>query len=161
MSQMKIPPLNLPDYPIKTRFGNGGRLELWDPLRQKYVAFTPEEYVRRRFTEWLMCDLHYPRSLMANELSLDINGLRRRADTYVVDRRGNPFMVIEYKAPYVSITQSVFDQAVRYNQVLGAQYIVVSNGLNHYCCKITDDGGYHFVPNIPDWNKAMLGCIDN
>lgn len=153
--------LNLPDYPVKTRFNAAGKPEIWDPLRSKFVTLTPEEYVRRRFTEWLIRDLHYPKSLMSNEVSLNVNGLHRRADTLVYDRCGNPFMVIEYKAPNVNISQTVFDQAVKYNKVLGAEYMVVSNGLKHYCCHITDDGGYHFIPTIPDWNNAMLGPIEN
>ncbi|MCM1318961.1 MAG: type I restriction enzyme HsdR N-terminal domain-containing protein [Muribaculaceae bacterium] len=153
--------LNLPDYPVKTRINSVGKAEIWDPLRSKFVALTPEEYVRRRFTEWLIRDLHYPKSLMSNEVSLNINGLHRRADTLIYDRRGLPFMVIEYKAPQIAVNQTVFDQAVRYNKVLGAQYLVVSNGLKHYCCRISEDGEYHFIPTIPDWTDAMLGPIEN
>ncbi|MCM1004981.1 MAG: type I restriction enzyme HsdR N-terminal domain-containing protein [Prevotella sp.] len=158
---MKFPPLNLPDYPVKTRLNPEGKPEIWDPIRSKYVALTPEEYVRRRFTEWLIRDKHFPMSLMANELSLDINGLRRRADTLVADRHGAPFMVIEYKAPHVAINQEVFDQAMRYNKIFGAPYLTVSNGMAHYCCRISEDGEYHFIPEIPDWNSAMLGPIEN
>lgn len=158
---MKFPELNLPDCAIKTRVTAAGKLEIWDPLRSKFVALTPEEYVRRRFTEWLIKDMQYPQSLMANELSLEINGLRRRADTLVADRRGDPFMVVEYKAPHVTINQAVFDQAVRYNKVLCAPYLVVTNGLHHYCCRLCEDGEYHFIPRIPSWQQAMLRPIEN
>lgn len=159
---MNFPKLNLPDCTVRVREGADGKPQIWDPLRSKYVALTPEEYVRRRFTAWLISDLHYPQSLMANEVSLNLNGLRRRADTLVVDRHGDPFMVVEYKAPSVPVTQTVFDQAVRYNMVLGAPYIVVTNGLNHYCCRIDRESeSYHFIPRIPDWQNAMLGPIEN
>ena len=159
---MKWPHLNLPSYPLKIRDSLSQRPEVWDPLRKKYVTLTPEEYVRQRFILWLTHDKHYPAALMANEMSLSVNGLTRRADTMIANREGKPFMVIEYKAPHVVITQEVFDQAARYNMVLGAPYIVVTNGLQHYCCHIEFEGRtYHFVPRIPDWAEAMLGPIDN
>lgn len=159
---MEFPRLNLPDCPLKVRPGADGKPQIWDPLRSRYVALTPEEYVRQRFTAWLASELHYPLPLMANEVSLNLNGLHRRADTLVYDRHGDPFMVVEYKAPQVPVTQAVFDQAVRYNIVLGAPYLAVTNGLNHYCCRMEPEGGvYHFIPRIPDWRSAMLGPIDN
>lgn len=158
---MKFPKLNLPDYPVKVR-QTGDRTDIWDKLRSKYVALTPEEYVRTRFVEWLINEKHYPASLMANEVSLNINGLQRRADTLVADRKGDPFMVIEYKAPNVQVTQDVFDQAVLYNKVLGAPYLVITNGINHYCCVIDrDNGSYSYVAQVPDWFAAMAGPIEN
>jgi len=159
---MNLPSLNLPDYPVKVRNNSEGKPEVWDSLRGKYVALTPEEYVRQRFTQWLIRDLHYPPSLMANEMSLSVNGLARRADTMVADRRGKPFMVVEYKAPHVAISQAVFDQAAKYNMVLGAPYLVVTNGVKHYCCRmVPGEGKYHFIPQIPDHTEAMLGPIEN
>lgn len=159
---MNFPKLNLPDCPVRVREGADGKPQIWDPLRARYVALTPEEYVRRRFTAWLASGLHYPESLMANEVSLKLNGLQRRADTLVVDRHGAPFMVVEYKAPHVPVTQAVFDQAVRYNMVFGAPYLAVTNGLVHYCCRMDKETGtYHFIPRIPDWQSARLGPIEN
>lgn len=159
---MTQPSLNLPPCEVKLQTGADGKERIWDPLRGKWVPFTPEEYVRRRFTAYLIEKLHYPSALMANEVSLTLNGLHRRADTLVYDREGRPFMVVEYKAPSVNINQRVFDQAVKYNLVYRAPYIVVSNGMNHYCCHIDiDNSTYQFVPQIPDWQRAMLGAIDN
>ena len=153
-----FPKLNLPDYPVKVQPTEDGRLRVWDPLRSKYVALTPEEYVRQRFTAWLMADKHYPKSLLANEVSLRLNDTSRRADTLAVDRHGDPFLVVEYKSPHVAISQAVFDQIVRYNLVMKAPYLVVTNGLKHYCCKVDIEAGtYHFIPEIPDWQEAMLG----
>lgn len=147
----RLPRLNLPDYPVKV-VREGEALRIRDDLRGKYVALTPEEYVRQRFTAWLIRDLHYPAPLMNNEIALDINGTRRRCDTLVFDRDGSHFMVVEYKAPEVRITQDVFDQIARYNMVLRARYLVVSNGLSHFCCLMDYEARtYHFVPEIPDF----------
>lgn len=159
---MILPKLNLPDYPVKVSHLPGEKPRIWDTLRSKYVAFTPEEYVRQRFTLWMMRDLHYPQALMANEVSMQFNNMTRRCDTIVADRCGEPFMIVEYKAPDVQITQRVFDQIARYNMVLQAPYIAVTNGLNHYCCRIDcKEGTYQFIPQIPDWAVAMTGPTDN
>lgn len=145
----RLPSLNLPDYPVKIR-REGERLRIWDTLRSKYVALTPEEYVRQRFTSWLINDLHYPAPLMNNEIVMNLNGTRRRCDTLVFNRHGGHFMIVEYKAPDVNITQEVFDQIARYNMVLHADYLVVSNGIRHYCCRMDyAQNSYHFLPAIP------------
>ena len=157
----KLPTLNLPPYPVKIRSGREG-YTIFDTLRGKYVALTPEEYVRQRFTAWLINDLHYPPALMNNEVSLDINGVRRRCDTLVFDRHCSHFMIVEYKAPEVRITQDTFDQIARYNMVLRARYLVVSNGLDHYCCRIESEAGnYHFIREVPDFRAVNQSISDN
>lgn len=139
-----------------------GKLKVLDFLRRKFVALTPEEYVRQHFVEFLAEVLHYPRGLMSNEVALDINGLHRRCDTLVSDRSGRPFMVVEYKAPGVSISQRVFDQIARYNMVIGAKYLVVSNGLRHYCCMVDpNSGSYQFLPKIPDYIESEFSTSIN
>ena len=144
-----LPHLNIPDFPVKI-MRVGESLRIRDDLRGKYVALTPEEYVRQRFTAWLTHDLHYPPSLMNNEVALDVNGTRRRCDTVVFDRDGSHFMIVEYKAPEVRITQDVFDQIARYNMVLHARWLVVSNGMRHFCCEIDyEKRGVRFLPNVP------------
>lgn len=91
---------------------------------------------------------------MANEVGITLNGTRRRCDSIVVDHSGNTVMIIEYKAPEVTISQMTFDQIVRYNMVLHARYLIVSNGLNHYCCAIDyDHSTYRFLRDIPDYDK--------
>ena len=122
---------NLPKIPLKTREVNGVT-EVFDPLRQKYVVLTPEEFVRQHFTAWMQGRYHYPASLMANEVGIVVNGTKKRCDTVVYDRNGNPLIIVEYKRPDVAITQNVFDQIVRYNMLLRAKYLIVSNGCNHY-----------------------------
>lgn len=156
-----LPHLNLPDYPVKIR-RQQDRLSIFDSLRGKYVALTPEEYVRQRFTAWLTADLHYPASLMNNEIALEVNGIRRRCDTLVFDRRGGHFLIVEYKAPDVAITQDVFDQIARYNMALHARYLVVSNGMQHYCCHLDyEHETYHFIREIPDFAHANLDISPN
>lgn len=148
--------LSLPLAKLKTRPTADGGAEVYDPLRRRFVALTPEEYVRQQFAAWLVGELGYPASHVANEVSLRLNGTRRRCDTLVYDAQGEPLMIVEYKAPSVAICQEVFDQVVRYNMVLRARYLVVSNGLRHYCCAIDyDSGTYHFLPGIPDYKGAL------
>lgn len=145
----RFPRLNLPPVQLDIR-EDAGRIQVMDPLRRKFVALTPEEYVRQHFTAFLADTLGYPRGLMANEVPLTLNGMRRRCDTLVSDRKGKPFMVVEYKAPTVAVTQDVFDQIARYNMVVGARYLTVSNGLLHFCCRYSDEG-YSFLPSIPEF----------
>lgn len=127
-------------------------LKVYDPLRHKYVVLTPEEYVRQHFVNWLLTGLHYPASLTANEIGIELNGTKRRCDTIVFNTDGTPLIIVEYKAPSVNITQKVFDQIARYNMALRARYLIVSNGMHHYCCVIDYAANtYHFIPEIPDY----------
>lgn len=149
------PPLNLPQVDLRLH-KEDNILKVFDPLRQKYVALTPEEYVRQHFTAWMTGVLGYPASLMNNEVSISLNNTRRRCDTVVFRSDGTPAMIVEYKAPTVEITQNVFDQIARYNMVLRSRYLVVSNGIRHFCCEMDyDSGSYSFLPNIPSWNKNL------
>ena len=127
--------LNLPQYPIKVIKRNG-RTIIFDELRRKYVTLTPEEWVRQHFVHYLITFKKYPQGLIANEVSLTLNDTTKRCDTVVYDRQARPRIIVEYKAPHIEITQTVFDQITRYNMVLKVDYLIVSNGLNHYCCHI-------------------------
>ena len=91
---------------------------------------------------------------MGNEVSLLQNGIKRRCDTLVADIEGNPFVIVEYKAPEINISQKVFNQICRYNMVLEVEYLIVSNGLKHYCCRVNPrDGSYQFMPNVPSYEE--------
>lgn len=148
-----FPALNLPSVALKLK-EEDDIIKVWDELRKKYVALTPEEFVRQHFTAWLQSDYHYPASLMANEIGIVNNGNRRRCDTVIFGRDAKPMIIIEYKAPDVIISQTVFDQIVRYNMVLHADYLIVSNGVSHYCCRIDyANNTYHFIPTIPDYRE--------
>lgn len=141
--------LNLP--PAEFRITKeGDKTLIFDTLRRKYVALTPEEWVRQNFVSFLVNHKGFLAGLMNNEVSLIQNGIKRRCDTLVSDKYGNPLVIVEYKAPEINITQKVFDQIVRYNYVFKAKYLIVSNGLNHYCCHINyDEGNYSFLKEIP------------
>ena len=153
---MKGPALSLPPAKLRIELNAAGQPEVYDPLRRRFVALTPEEYVRQHFASWLTEGLGYPASHVANEVSLKLNGTRRRCDTLIYDRHGEPLMIVEYKAPTVAIDQNVFDQIVRYNMVLHARFLTVSNGLRHYCCAIDyNNDSYHFLPGVPDYNGAL------
>ena len=148
-------PLNLPEYPLKVK-KNGSRLSVFDRLRKRYVALTPEEWVRQHFVEFLIEAKHFPAALMANEVSLTQNGIKRRCDTLVANREGKPLVIVEYKAPEIEITQQVFDQIVRYNMVFRARYLMVSNGMAHYCCQIDyENNTYSFLSEIPCYDELQ------
>ena len=136
-------PLNLPQKQFNIKKSDDGRLRIFDRLRRKFVALTPEEWVRQNFVAFLIDDRGFPAGLMANEVSLTQNGISRRCDTLVSDRNGRPFVIVEYKAPTVAVTQNVFDQI---------RYLIVSNGLAHYCCSIDyTTGSYTFLEEIPPY----------
>ena len=146
--------LNLPEYDYKVKKREDGAWAIWDRLRSRWVSLTPEEWVRQHFVEWLISDKGFPAALMGNEVSLTQNGIARRCDTVVGDRTGLPLVIIEYKAPTINITQNTFDQIVRYNMVLHARYLIVSNGMTHYCCRIDyEKGSYRFLEDIPPYNE--------
>ena len=146
-------PLNLPSYPVKIQVRNGKNV-IFDPLRRKFVALTPEEWVRQHFVNLLTGVKGYPKGLLGNEVQLDLNGTKKRCDTVLFDKNLNARMIVEYKAPHVEITQAVFDQITRYNMVLKVEYLIVSNGLRHYCCRIDyNTMKYTFMPDIPTYEE--------
>ena len=136
-------PLNLPSYPIKLA-GTRQKPSIFDILRRKYVALTPEEWVRQHFVHLLIEHKGYPSSLLANEVSLKIGDKSLRADTVLYDRNLQPRMIIEYKAPSIPLTTHVLNQVGNYNRLLHVDYVIISNGLQHYCCKM-DYASQRFV----------------
>lgn len=144
--------LNLPPFEINIKKTNG-KLTVFDPLRRKFVALTPEEWVRQHFVNYLITQKDYSPSLIANEMQINLNNLKRRCDSVIYDRKLSPVVIVEYKAPDVVVTQDVFDQIVRYNIVLKVKYLIVSNGLFHYCCRMNyDNNTYDYLPEIPCFN---------
>lgn len=146
-----IVPLNLPPRELQLERDAAGVIYVFDPLRHKKVVLTPEEWVRQHFVAHLIADLGYPPSLVANEVGLTLNGLSRRCDT-VVWRNAAPLVLVEYKAPSVAITRRVFEQIIRYNMVFRAPYLMVSNGLDHYCCRVNDNK-VTFLKEIPRYEE--------
>ncbi len=147
--------LNLPPHKFNIQRTSAGD-KIFDMLRNRFVALTPEEWVRQHFTAYLINHKGYPASLMANEVSLTLNGTSRRSDTVIFDRQGRPLVIVEYKATTIEISQKTFEQIVRYNMVLHARYLIVSNGITHYCCQIDyNNHSYKFLPEIPEYNSLI------
>ena len=147
--------LNLPKYGIKIK-NDKGHQSIFDVLRRKYVALTPEEWVRQHLVHFLIEHKGYPKALMANEIQLAIGNKKLRCDSVMYDRTLKPRMIIEYKAPTVSITQKVFDQITIYNMLLHVDYLVVSNGIKHYCCRMDyANQKYLFLEDIPDYQNLL------
>lgn len=143
--------LNLPPYSFKIS-NKEGKKYIFDVLRKKYVALTPEEWVRQHFVHFLLVHKGYPQALMANEVQVQLNGTKKRCDTVLYRRDFTARMIVEYKAPEVEITQKVFDQITRYNMVLKVDYLIVSNGIRHYCCRMDyENNSYIFLQDIPDY----------
>lgn len=147
---------NLPNSELKLR-GNGEMQEVFDPLRRKWVAFTPEEHVRAAFVQYLIVALGYPAGKLGNEIMLEHNGMRRRCDTVVYDNRGRALAIVEYKAPDVPIGPRVFEQILRYSLVLENRWIIVSNGMKHYCAMLTGNPSEPllFVDHIPGYDELL------
>ena len=134
---MDFPKLNLPPVALRTRTGDRGRAMVWDVLRGRSVTLTAEEWVRQHFVHYLLETCGYPAGLLANEMAVEVGGVRRRCDTVLFAREAaRPRLIVEYKAPQVPITQEVFNQIQSYNSVLKVDYLIVSNGLQHYCCRM-------------------------
>lgn len=150
-------PINLPNFAIKVK-REGGRTQIYDFLRRRFVTLTPEEWVRQHFTHYLVEHLGYPAGLMANEVKVSVGGVARRCDTVVYAKAGGvPLMIIEYKAPEVAITQQVFQQIAAYNSVLRAPYLVVSNGVRHYCMHMDYAAQrVEYLPAVPRHEELIL-----
>ena len=144
--------LNLPAFETKISLRDEKKV-IFDVIRKRYVALTPEEWVRQHFVHFLIDHKQYPSALLANEVLLNLNGTKKRCDTVLYTRDLSAKMIIEYKAPHIEITQSVFDQITRYNMVLKVDYLIVSNGMQHFCCRMDyAHQSYTFLQDIPDYN---------
>lgn len=145
--------LNLPEYQFNTRINGYNKKEIFDAIRKKYIVLTPEEWVRQNFIRFLIEKKKYPPMLISIEKGIKVNKLQKRFDAVVHDRQGKPVMLIEFKSPEIKINQKVMEQISRYNLNLKVNYLLVSNGLVHYCCIIdSKKGSFEFLPGIPEFN---------
>lgn len=145
--------LNLPQYAIKIADRNGKKT-IFDILRRKYIALTPEEWVRQHFVHYLIEHKGYPAGLIANEVELRVGDKRLRCDSVLYNKVLQPQMILEYKAPDIKITQKVFDQITAYNFLMKVEYLVVSNGIQHICCKMDyTNHTYSFLEEIPNYSN--------
>ena len=141
--------LNLPEYSFKIR-NRGGRIFIFDPFRKKEFLLTPEEWVRQNFLQYMVHEKDFPASLISVEMGFRLNKLIKRGDIVAFGRDGNPVLLVECKASSVNISQSTFDQIARYNMSLKVDYLIVTNGLQHFCCKMDfENKTYDFLESIP------------
>ncbi|GAB6982433.1 type I restriction enzyme HsdR N-terminal domain-containing protein [Prevotella dentasini] len=145
--------LNLPQYKINIQ-ETDGKKRIFDILRRRFVVLTPEEWVRQHFIHFLVEHKGYPSTLLANEVALQVGDKTVRADSVLYDRELHPRMIAEYKAPHIPITQKVFDQISVYNLLLHVDYLVVSNGMQTYACKMDyQNMSYTFLEDIPSYEN--------
>jgi len=145
--------LNFPVYFF--RFKNSeNKVSIFDEIRKKFILLTPEEWVRQHVVQFLLQDKKYPKSYINVEKLIKINNLSKRYDGVVFEPNGEIFLLIECKAPEVPISQQTFDQIARYNLVLKAKYLMVTNGLNHYFCQMDfENEKYVFLKELPEFNR--------
>jgi len=141
--------LNLPEYNFRTKTEEG-KTFIFDAIRKKFVVLTPEEWVRQNFIQYLKTEKKYPESLMVVEKQIMLNQTQRRFDLLIYSRNGQPYLIAEFKAPNIKITQETFDQVVRYNMAVRVERVLVSNGLQHFACEIDyAKNSYLYLPEIP------------
>jgi hypothetical protein len=146
--------LNLPPYEFRIDEKNR---TIFDEIRKKHVKLTPEEWVRQNFLKYLILEKKYPLSLISVEYEIHLNSLSKRCDAVVFSRKGMPEMILEFKSPGIAIGQNSFDQIYRYNLVLQVKYLAISNGINHFVCKINfEDKSYSFLKEIPGYADLDL-----
>jgi predicted type IV restriction endonuclease len=146
-------PLNLPtsEFQIKEE---GGKLSIFDALRKKFLILTPEEWVRQHVIYYLITYKQYPKSLISLEKGLKYNQIQKRFDILVLDRKGNPFLLVECKAPEIKISQKTAEQIAVYNQTIGAKYLAVSNGNQHLCLSYEGNSkSYEQLREFPEFQS--------
>jgi hypothetical protein len=147
--------LNLPTYSFKIK-SEGDRKFIFDRFRKKYVVLTPEEWVRQHFAVYLVNEKSFPAGRIVVEKTLKFNKMERRCDLLVYGD-SSPALIVECKAPEVKITQDVFDQIAVYNLEFRVEYLVVTNGIDHYCCMVDfKSGKIHFIDNIPEYSAIRV-----
>lgn len=144
--------LNLPTYFFRIKEENGKKY-IFDEIRRRFVRLTSEEWIRQHMVSFLVKMKHYPLALISIEKGFENNRRKQRFDLLVFDRKGEPLMIVECKAPEVEINQQVFDQTGRYNNMYKAPFMLITNGLKHYCCQINKvNRQYRFLHDIPDFS---------
>jgi hypothetical protein len=146
-------PLNLPPYPFRIT-ERDNQFFVFDEIRKKTLLITPEEWVRQHFVQYLVLQKKYPKSLIQLEGGLKLNGQIKRSDILIFNSQGEKVLLVECKAPSVKITQNVFDQIARYNIVHRVPLLAVTNGLEHFYCKIDfEQEKYYFLEKLPDYEE--------
>lgn len=147
---MTLPQLNFPAYDFRLKKMDSGATGIFDRCRKLFVELTPEEWVRQHLVSFLVEEREFPQSHIVVEKSLKLNNTSKRADVIVYDNALQPLLIAECKEPGVKLSQQVLDQALRYNLVFGVKFLVLTNGLKHYVCRM-DDAGVVMLDDIPNY----------
>ena len=143
--------LNFPKFEYRFK-STENKVSIFDVIRKKFIILQPEEWVRQHCVHYLINDKNFPKSLINVEKELTINGLKKRYDIVIFNSDGSIFLIVECKSHNIKIDQTTFDQIARYNLVLNATYLMVTNGLNHYYCEMDmENERYSFLQTIPDY----------
>ncbi len=148
--------LNFPSYSF--RFKNSeNKVSIFDAIRKKFIILTPEEWVRQHVVQFLINEKNYPQSLLNVEKVLRVNGLRKRYDIVVYNSDGTIHILIECKAPEITISQNTFDQIAQYNMTLQSNFLMVTNGMNHYFCQMDfENEKYQFLSELPNYQSNSI-----
>ena len=147
--------LNLPEYSFKIT-GETGSEMIFDPIRRKYVRLTPEEWVRQNFAQYLIREGNYPAALMGIECTIRLYSVRKRIDILIHDRRGQPVMIVECKNPDIQLDEKVFNQIATYNMQFRVPYLVVTNGITNYACKMDyENKQFEDLAVIPQYEDLL------
>lgn len=142
--------LNLPQVNFRIR-EEGQSKQIFDSVRKRFVALTPEEWVRQHFIHFMINEKKYPASLMGVEMQVKVNELSQRADIVIFQRDGKPWLIVECKAPTINVDQDTFYQAARYNISLQVPFIVITNGIEHYCLQF-DGKNFNYLDDLPPFD---------
>ena len=145
--------LNFPKFSFRFK-SSKNKISIFDTIRKKFVILQPEEWVRQHCIQYLIEEKGYPKSLINVEKELIINDLKKRYDIVIYNSDGTIHLIVECKAPKIKINQNTFDQIAQYNLVLNANYLMVTNGLNHYYCQMDfENERYQFLKDIPEYSN--------
>ncbi|WP_243472196.1 type I restriction enzyme HsdR N-terminal domain-containing protein [Winogradskyella sp. MH6] len=146
--------LNFPQFEYRFK-STENKVSIFDVIRKKFIVLQPEEWVRQHCVHYLINEKNYPKSLINVEKELNINGLKKRYDIVIFNSDGSILLIVECKSYDITINQDTFDQIARYNLALNAEFLMVTNGINHYYCQMdTEAECYQFLRDIPNYKKA-------
>ncbi|MHA7844212.1 MAG: type I restriction enzyme HsdR N-terminal domain-containing protein [Winogradskyella sp.] len=146
--------LNFPQFEYRFK-STENKVSIFDVIRKKFIVLQPEEWVRQHCVHYLINEKKYPKSLINVEKELNINGLKKRYDIVIFNSNGSILLIVECKSYDITINQDTFDQIARYNLALNAEFLMVTNGINHYYCQMdTEAERYQFLRDIPNYKKV-------
>ncbi|MEX2350186.1 MAG: type I restriction enzyme HsdR N-terminal domain-containing protein [Flavobacteriaceae bacterium] len=146
--------LHFPSYNFRFK-SSENKISIFDEIRKKFVILTPEEWVRQHVVHFLITEKNFPKSHLNVEKELVLNQTKKRYDVVVFNKDGSIHLIVECKAPQINITQETFDQIARYNLSLKANYLMVTNGLLHYYCRLDyENEQYVFLKQIPKYSAS-------